>query len=537
MQTVFRHFRREWFWIAPLILAALCGVLFLVYEATLFFPDPDSFYHARIAERMASDALIQQFPWLPFTTLAEHFADQHFAYHLFLMPFVTVFDPLIGIKIATVVLAIAFVLTFYFVLKSFAVRWPFLFTAALLAVNPFTFRLGLAKGTGLALLVLFLGLWALFHFRWKWLAFFAFAYTFVHGGFFILGLATAFFIAVSMISNALKNVDHRYMLGKLFATIRRGLRFRKHPYLHLKLAIGVGLGFLLGLVLNPYFPNNIFFLYEQFVEIGLLNAQQSIGVGGEWYPYAIGDLLPNTILATLALVIALPAFFATLKKQTKQSWTLFLLTLLFFLFTLKSRRYVEYYVPLSFAFSAFAVTAALAGRRIRDALPFLPPWPRASALARTFMVAVLTLVAILLPTVMVRDVITEREDFHGGFELTTYAKSMEALQIISAPGDIVVHSDWDEFPILFYRNQKNRYLAGLDATFLYRGDPDRYWTWVEITLGKYGGNVTEAVRNDLQASWVFVAKDHTAMDSLLRTKTPFPVVYEDEEVKIYDARP
>lgn len=520
---------------APLILVIATVALFLFYEATFYFPDPDSFYHAGIAQRMATDGLVQNFPWLPHTTLANAFADQHFGYHLFLIPFVTAFDPLIGIKIATVVLALVFILVFYFFLKSFAVRWPLLFSFALLLINPFTFRLGLAKATAPALIIFFLALWALMHFRSRWLFFFAFLYTFIHGGFPLLGVALLFFFTMSIIVNTARGADHRGAVGKMFAGMGRHLRFRSQQHLHIKLILAVLIGFVFGIVLNPYFPENVRFLWDQFVQIGVLNAQKEIGVGGEWYPYAAKELLLNTILLTIVLVIALPAFFMTLKRQSKQSWALFLLTAFLFLFTLKSRRYVEYYVPLGMAFAAFAIADTLGRDALTKHLPFLPSWKK-GGMARAFLVAVMTVIGILFPTVLIRDIITERADFTSGFRLSTYERSMQALKVISAPGDIVFHSDWDEFPMLFYYNPDGRYIAGLDATFFYLADKEKHADWVAITTGTFEGDPSEVIRNDLQASWVFLTKDHTAMDRLIQRETDFPLVYEDEDTKIYDAR-
>ena len=156
---------------------------------------------------------------------------------------------------------------------------------------------------------------------------------------------------------------------------------------------------------------------------------------------------------------------------------------------------------------------------------------------RALIVAVVSVIGILFPAVLIRDIATERADFTRGFHINTYERSMSVLRVIAKPGDIVLHSDWDEFPVLFYHNQESRYIAGLDATFLYLKDPGRHRTWVDITTGKFVGDPTEVIRNDLQASWVFLTKDHTAMDAIIRARTPFPLVYEDDEVKIYDARP
>jgi hypothetical protein len=71
--------------------------------------DPDGFYHAEISALMSRGQLIfAEFPWMQFSTLQTNFTDHHFLYHALLIPFVLIFPPLIGAKIATVILTAGF---------------------------------------------------------------------------------------------------------------------------------------------------------------------------------------------------------------------------------------------------------------------------------------------------------------------------------------------------------------------------------------------------------------------------------------------
>ena len=84
---------------AILVFAAIAAML-IVIEARPQFPDPDSFYHAKMALIVRDQGFIHQLPWLQYTVLATDYVDYHLGYHLLLVPFVTLFDPLVGMKVS-----------------------------------------------------------------------------------------------------------------------------------------------------------------------------------------------------------------------------------------------------------------------------------------------------------------------------------------------------------------------------------------------------------------------------------------------------
>jgi hypothetical protein len=110
--------RINWCWLSFLLIFLTSFIVFAYLQYSEAFADPDSFYHAKMALLARDQGVIKDFPWLQYTVLVNNYTDQHFLYHVILIPFVTFFDPLVGIKLATVFLRITKKITsplgFYF---------------------------------------------------------------------------------------------------------------------------------------------------------------------------------------------------------------------------------------------------------------------------------------------------------------------------------------------------------------------------------------------------------------------------------------
>src|SRR5262249_26335136 len=156
------------------------------------------------------------FTALPFTTLADNYADQHFLYHLLLVPFVTIIDPLIGMKLATIIFGALMALTFYWFLRREHIRWAFVTTVILLLVNPFTFRMNLAKAPSLSLILLLIGLSAAFAYKPKLLGVLAFAFVWFYGGFLLLVIGVLTFAVVGALHRRfIRRDDANRFLGRV----------------------------------------------------------------------------------------------------------------------------------------------------------------------------------------------------------------------------------------------------------------------------------------------------------------------------------
>ncbi|MEK7631423.1 MAG: hypothetical protein AAB445_00955 [Patescibacteria group bacterium] len=503
--------------------------VFLALQAHPVFADPDSFYHARMGVLTAEQGAVRDFPWLPYTTLGQHYIDQHWLYHVLLVPFVTLMDPLAGIKLATVFFAALLITTVVWFLMRQGVRHAWIWGAVLLAATPFTFRMSLAKAPSLSLATLIIGIFLLFNGK-RWASFIlAWFFVLLYGGFFVLIAAAGIYLAVSM---AFDLVQHLW-----------SFRARVHDFVHspwwrwrgfvqyrpLQVFGCVLGGAAVGTVANPFFPNTFNFLWEQAIQIGVVNFRNVIGVGGEWYPYNISEFIGNNVVVIIPFVVAFILAFVRIRRTTNRSWTLVVLAAFFIAFTLKSRRYVEYAVPF-IALAGATLLADVLGRRdwltIKDFVR--EAWQR----RRVVTILVALYVVVSVPYIIARDQRTNYRNLTQGVNAMHFQASATWLAQHSQKGDVVFHSDWDDFPVLFYYDTTNAYIAGLDPTFLYRQDQERYWAWAKTTLGERRDNLAEAF--DLfQTKWILVEKDHTAMNLNVRVVPGVTLAYEDSEVWIY----
>ncbi len=490
-------------YIQEVFVFVLMLALYLPLQASGSFADPDSFYHLKMAELIAARGPIRDFIWLPFTTLASSYADHHFLYHVLLIPFIKIFGSFSGMKIATAAFAALAIAGLSWSMRSLRIRFSMLFAILTGIMAPFIFRIGLGKASALGVLLLVVGLTLALRRRAWPLALVAFIYVWTHGGWpALLVLGTLAIIVISW---------------------KGGPRATCHA-LRAPLA-ALWLGTLAGLVINPFFPANLKFYWEQIVQIAVVNYSDKIGVGAEWYPYAPGQLASGlALLCFLAAVVVVVIPLVLLKEKDRErikiSSMLTAAAVLFLFLTLRSKRHVEYFVPLA----VFALASWLTELRVASF------WLRAKRQIVTLILGSCCLIAIS-GTFAYHDLVKTRQDLSGGYDLDLYKKAAQYLKANTLPGEIVVHADWDDFPPLFYWDDQNRYIMGLDPTFLYRQDPGLYRRYVDLTLGRSADPA--GVMNELGSRWVFADRVHADLDKTLKGSGRFERVYIDSEAEIY----
>lgn len=479
-----------------LLLFMVCFLHFGWQLYNLYYIDPDAFYHIKMALLIKEQGVILDLPWQQFTILKDNFTDHQLLYHVLLIPFVSFGNPLIGGKIATLFISSGFIVLFYFFLKKNKIIWPWFWAYALSICSVFTFRLQLTKTTAISSIILYTGLLLIQRKKYWWLFALAFAYVWTYGGFTLLAVLTFFYVVA-------------------YLCLEKKLLYQP--------LIAVSAGYLCGLVINPYFPKNLFFYWQQFIQVGVINYQDKIGVGGEWYPYGFWNLLAATPLLTGGLLISLFIFFFWIKKQNKLGLTSALSWLFFFILTLKSRRYVEYYGPAALLFCATQITLYVTEFK---KIKFLISKKILRAL-------IICLMLILLPLATAHDIQKNRQDFNGGFKFTKMAAACAWLEANTPEHSIVVHTDWDEWPLFFYFNTHNYYLVGLEPTFMYNYDQKLYWDWVHLTRGQESQRLTEIVRDEFHSQYVLLENSQWLLDYNLKNNPDFTLVYADAEAKIY----
>lgn len=531
-----------------LIVIFVFVLIFLFYfslQLSPTFPDPDSFYHAKIAKLMEERGIIKDFPWLQHTVLKNYYADHHFLYHAILIPFILFLNPLVGIKLATLFLALLFLFFLYWFLKQNKVKWP-LFYIIVLSINySFALRMNLAKASSLSLILLLLAFYFIFKRKYFYLFLLSFFYVWSYGGWPLIFLAAIVFVAASSLLDAFifisakPNFNFKRIFKNFIITSFKEF-FKKE---NIKLLASCLAGILAGLFINPFFPQNLHFYWQQIFKIAVVNYQETIGVGAEWYGYNFFEFLGgNFIIFTLFLLGFLALFFNFFyslknKKFEKdffaKTLTFLLMSLLFLFLTIRSRRNIEYFLPLAILFSSFSLTSFVNNFGFQKIKREILPLFRKKKLLLAVII-IYFLIASLF--VSVRDIIRVEKYFYSGFPAARYKGASDWLVENTPRGSIVFNGDWDDFPMLFYHNSHNYYIVGLDATFMYEYDNDLYWQWANTTLGKIDKNLYGIVKGKFGADYVFMDSDHKKMQLNFIRDPHFKTVYHDEECTVFGLR-
>lgn len=477
----------------------------------LGFADPDSFYHTRFAVQLSTTGLPDMFPWLQFTTLADKFTDLHLLYHVLLWPFVTWLDPAVGAKVLQVLLLVGLSISLLAILRRWRVPYAPFAILVLYTVWPFVIRINLVKATALAMIILLWIVCTLLAKRYRWVIVLTALYTWAHAGF-ILALitATVIWFALSMATSA--------RAGRLQLADPRGV-------------IAVCIGIIFGIVINPYFPANVGVYWQQVVQIGLVNYQSVVGVGAEWYAYPLSDLVGTTSLLMIVVICGLVLMIRQWAKYIKDpvALSLWLLAVIFFVATLRSRRFVEYFVPFMGLWAMYVVLPYLESGQWRQ------DWRRFYAQVGKIAFVLTAYLLITLPLGAARAVWLSHKDLQGMFPISTYQAASEYIATHAQPGDTVFHVNWDEFPMLYYHNPNQYYIVGLDATFMYLRDPDLYQRWRSVAAGELKSQSAQIIMQEFGAQYVFIDRQDKSqlLNAYLYRDPNVELVFEDDNTRVY----
>lgn len=493
---------RDEVWIF-LIAAGVLGFAF----ASPTFGDADAYYHLWMAKRIAAHGIVGAFPWLPLTSLASHFADQHFLYHVALMPFLNVLGDFWGLKIATLLFAAAAAAMFCFLLRRYEVKHPFWWTLPLLVAPGFVFRLLLTKATALALCAFFAALIALRSRRKIWLFAVAFAYVWLHAGWPLL-----------------------FVVGLIDAAAYRSV-------LNLRAIVA---GAVLGLVINPFFPQNLAFYWEQIVRVALIgNRAADVIVGNEWYPIAPGRLLLEnaavfapifTVVATFAALIfrnirIAPGRLTPERRRAIACTGALALALL--LMTLRQARHKEYALPV------FLLASALIGDVLLAAPGLRAVFARFRIRCGYAFVPIACVVSLALGVFGGREIALARTVYARRTPWTRFAEVGIWMRGHLPADAVVFHTAWDDFPYLVYRDDAQRYIAGLDPRFLSDHDPANYWEWRDISEGRRRLGLASLIEKDFDARYVLLRRDGEPLRALIQKDPSFERVYTAADAEIW----
>jgi hypothetical protein len=506
--------------------------------------DYDGYYHIKwsrlLWEGMREGHFPPTFKWLPLTTLnPKDYVDHHLFFHFLQIPFTWFGDLRAGAKAAAWLYASLAVLSCYWLVVRYRIRYTLIWLITLLACSaPFLYRMNMAKAPPIAIIFTVLGVYLLFERKYLLLLPLAFLFVWAYSLFIILtGMA---FIWTCVIAWSERRFEWRPLAWTVLGTVA-------------------------GLVINPYFPRDISLFIEHFL-IKATVSGFTTEVGNEWYPYDSWYLLGSCAVAFAAMIVGYAAYDSADRKRAARPLFFLFFSSVLMIASFRSRRWVEYWPPFAVLFAAFSLKPLLEGARsaigrlpgelMEELRPFLdrheppgmvenerregflteiepaaigialgllgyfvlkqlvyppPDLPRIAAVLTIKVVAVIVIglagyavyifwrrnliksfaVALIACLVIVLNfnVRETRKEIQGDAEPDRYEAAMVWIRENVPPGETVFNTDWDDFPKMFFYDTKHAYVSGLDPTYLLdrdnqlKRDPKLAEIYKKITLG------------------------------------------------------
>src|SRR5215213_1944190 len=487
--------------------------------------DFDGYYHIKwtrtLWEGMKNSQFPPAFPWLPLTTLnPKDYVDHHLLFHILQIPFVASSDPRLGAKIASALFGGLAVLSCYWLLIHYRVRYALVWLVALLACSaPFLFRMNMAKAPPFAIIYLIMAIHLFFKRKYWLLLPLSLVFTWSYDLFVLLIMATFFWVITIAITE--KRLEWRPL-------------------------VFVIAGCAAGLIINPYFPHNLQLLWEH-MQIKLTASDFDTKVGSEWYPYDSWEFLGNSAVACIAMLVGYIAFEPSERRRAHYPIFFLLLSTALMIMTARWKRIAEYWPPFAVLFAAFSLRPWLEGYRpyltrlpaevLEELKPFLdregvPPLDENETTFRDLMrtVAVAT-VAVVLCVFLFLNVLATRQEIKQSEPHEHYRAGAEWMRSNVPQGQLVFNTDWDDFPRLFYFDPSHYYVSGLDPSYLFDKDPDLSGLYDRITLGTEE-NAGPLIRDRFGARYVFSDNTHHDFFDHARSSGWFDIVYEDTQCTI-----
>jgi hypothetical protein len=321
-------------------------------------------------------------------------------------------------------------------------------------------------------------------------------------------------------------------------------------------------GMILGNVINPYFPNNIYLFVEHFTEKFKIGSDFVVAVGGEWYPYSGMELLMSFPIALVAMLIGYILFMPRRGALPEKAAFFLAFTTILLAAQFRSKRFAEYFPPFAILFAAFSWQAFTTRDVLelpedfkRDIDPYLDApkpterqaWMAAARQASVWIIGLALAVFWVYNLIglhkwgfeeagMIDNIKSNEpgDKYRRAMEFATGRDTTGAENI--PKGERIFNCTWDDFPKLFFFNTKHTYVYGLDPNYLYSQNPELYTLLKDITEGKTE-DPAPLIRDKFGANYIFAdAKENTDMIAKALDSGWVETIYEDDEARLFRIR-
>ncbi len=458
-------------WIAVFLLLVVLLQFYVPYPV-----DDDTAYHFAVGQLIRKYGILHDFPWTRFSWQHGSYADKEFLFHLLFMPLAgldfNTASRMVGILGGTLILT-----TVYLILRAESVRYAGVWALLPMGASIFVYRFAQVRPHLFSIALALIMIWAYVRDRRRVLVMVAILYPLTYVAFWQIPLIL--------------------IVAAESARMAAGEKFSWKP-----LVVVTG-GLLLGILLHPNAWNLIKINWIHMSDILFRNAwgeHVEFNLGEEFEPFSVQELaryLALTItMACGALVMAWRD-----RRTAKEALAFVFVTCLFGLLTLRTNRFLEYFVP----FSVLSLATANKNKN-REFL----------AVALLGASIFYTLLLGTGPWVSLRS-----------FQLKNWRIEPEVSEVLNKQlsADAKVFTcGWEYTGSLLLNLPERKYMVALDPTLLYKKDPELYNLWYRTLLDAPTSS-SDIIRRNFDSRYV-VCLDHPTLHPF------FDALISDDRVKV-----
>jgi len=440
----------------------------------------DGYLHIKIAD-LTKEGVVKDFPWVTESITAENYSDHQFLFRILLIPF-SYLGLMYGAKLASVLFSALCFTVFYWFLTKHKISYPFIWTLTYAVSSVFLmYRFLLPRPMPLIIISFILTI----HFIEKKN---------------YLGLAIITFL-LNWISPAF--IFQLMIIGLYFLI---NLLIKKK--INIKLILYPSIAIILALLLNPYFPKNIYFLYIQLFKVNLLGNLYN----QEWRAWPIKEFFVFNYLLLSLFLLSIYVNIKNKLKINKKTIMFGVITIIFLIFTITSRRMQEFLVPFVILFASFSLNEKI--KKLKN--------------DKTIKIILVILIIIIasLHVYHLKKQINEAHFLPRYKECALWMKE-------DIPEESNVFINGYSFSYLFFYNSDIYYTHGVDLTYSHLKDPIKFEAYMNILKGNYPDY--NSIKQDYDADYVFVGKtklDKNFAEFIIKYKNDFELLYENDDCAI-----
>ncbi len=482
---------RVGYWILPLVI--LISVVFLIQFSQPLIIGADGYLHGRMSLFISSQGFLKTLPQAHFSWFATRFSDKDFVYHLYLIPFTSMFGYINGTKMGAL-LATGILFGTTLSLVNYYIRRRVLIVVSLLLLLSPLFLRDTAEARPFVFAITFtlIGIHFLTQKQYGWIFFVSLLYGMVHLSAWVLPGMAIVILLYDWLTLGKGNVR---LVGASF------------------------LGYVISFFIHPNFSNNIFYTYLNGILVPWYAAKTGVlELGAEFFPLTTQEILHYfpMLVGSIVLLAGLWIIHQAKIRRETVVWTI--AVVLFSVLGFVSRRNLTHLYPIFIVWLTLIVDDWLVG------------WKSLEASIRHRVSLVVSMLAMGLlaysfwqMTVELTRMLTSDRIYAEHFlNVANY------LSVQVPKGSRIFHSNWSDSQYLIGLAPDFEYFVTLDPIYMYNWNPSLYALYRQVAFGQHPDPYA-VLTNTFGVHNGYVGKNYFGgfIDQIRKDKR-FTIIFEDE---------